>query len=227
MFDWGRARSIALFLAIGLAIGAVAINPAVGGGLFTKKKALGLFYTKHDSDARFLTTQAADAKFLTPAEGDSRYLPSSGSTQLQVSPDQWEAGTGTGNTVTRITPLTHLNGGTGLQFFNAGLVLPSQIQGRPVKIENFELCYRVNASALLDRVFLAKSTATSGNIAPAPTFPIDDDTDRPAGEATCRTYAGAAPVSIGAQDVIQIEVRSNNASTSSIDVSRLTVNLSD
>jgi hypothetical protein len=42
----GSTRWVVLALIAGLAIGAVTITPALGGGLFTKQKAKGLFYPR-------------------------------------------------------------------------------------------------------------------------------------------------------------------------------------
>jgi len=181
------------------------MQPALGGGLFTKKKATKLFYKKGQSD--------------------SRYLPSSGQIQLQISPDNWVPSDT--DTVTHFVAEAFLNGNGLSQYYHLGLTLPSVLQGRPVRLDSFELCYRVSASATIADVSLTKATPTSGNVSPSSSTPVNDVTSRPAGEATCRSYAPASPVPIGPQDLIQINVVANFSSPSNIQITRSTVNLSD
>ena len=221
-----HGRWVVIALVAGLAIGTVTMSPAIGGGLFTKKKAKKLFYTKQQSDSRYLTPGSGDSRYLTPGSGDARYLPRSGNIRLQVSPDQWVAGPFGGATVNHFASSASLVSNA-VADFNAGVTLPSLLQDRPVQLDSFELCYRVFTNALITRVALAKSTPTSADITPSQSFPISDDTLRHAGEETCRTYSGAGPVAIGPQDMVQITLESSNAGSASIQVSRLTVNLSD
>jgi hypothetical protein len=211
-----HGRWVVIALVAGVAIGAVTMSPAIGGGLFTKKKAKRLFYTKQQSDSRY----------LTPGSGDARYLPRSGNIRLQVSPDQWIAGPFGGATVDHFASYANLIS-NGAANFNAGVTLPSLFQGRPVQLDSFELCYRVNTNALITGVLLAKTTPTSADITPSQSFPISDGNLRHAGEEACRTYSGAGPVAIGPQDMFQITLESSNSGSASIQVSRLTVNLSD
>jgi len=201
----GRVRWIVLALVAGVAIGAVAMQPALGGGLFTKKKATKLFYKKGQSD--------------------SRYLPISGPTQLQISPDNWTPADT--DSVNHFVSEAFLLGNGINQSFHLGLTIPSELQGRQVRINSFELCYRVQSNATLTGVYLTKLTATSANILPSASTPINDSAHRPAGEATCRTYAAGSPVPIGPQDLVQINVTADFSSPSSIQVTRSTVNLSD
>jgi hypothetical protein len=221
----GHARWIVLALLAGAAIGAIAIQPAIGGGLFTKKKAKKVFYTKAQSDSRFLTPAAGDGRYLTPASGDGRYLPGAGSIQLQISPDNWFAALDA--TVHHSTGFVGLSGNAANQFYNEAVSIPAQLQGRPMQINSFVLCYAVGLNAILDRVFLAKTTPVSSDVIPTVTTPIVDNTDRPSGERTCRTYAGASPVPIGPQDQVQIVLGADFSTLDSISVSRTTVNMSD
>src|SRR5215471_13280065 len=102
----GRVRWIVLALVAGVAVGAIAMQPALGGGLFTKKKATKLFYKKGQSD--------------------SRYLPIGGQLRLQVSPDNWVP--------SDTNSVNHFNGdafllGNGIsQFYHLALTVPSELQ---------------------------------------------------------------------------------------------------
>ncbi len=237
-FKWFATLTIAT-----AAITALVISPAFGGsGFLTKKKAGQLFLTKKQATKLFLTktegkklteSAAADADkkiaaatsgLVSKAQADSSYLPAKGSIQLQVSPSNWiSASSGSVDYSTSAVELKS-SGTASDQFFNVALTLPSVLAGRSVSIKSFELCYDVGASATLDRVFLFTNTPTSAEVSPLGTTPINDETDRT--DATCRTYAGAAPVPIGPTTLAEIVVRNDYAAASSITITRLTVNLS-
>ena len=92
-----------------------------------------------------------------------------------------------------------------------------------MRFDSFELCYRVGTNAALTGV----ATPTSADVTPSVSRPIVDGTVRPAGEGMCRTYSAAGPGPIGPGDTFRISISSRQAAGSSIQVSRLTVNLSD
>jgi hypothetical protein len=249
----GGTRWVVLALMAGLAIGAVTITPALGGGLFTKHKAKNLFYTKAASDARFLTPGAGDARYLTPGAGDARYLtpgagdaryltpgagdaryltpgagdarylPGAGNVQIQIGTDSFEAAS-VGAFIIGFTGGTNLRGiGQNTLSFNAPITVPSVLQGRPTQIDSVVLCYAASATATLDNVTLDKTTSVT---APGiDTALVTDDTDRT--DAACRTYTPAAPAAIGPNDMIQLVVTGRFSTTADLAVSRLTVNLSD
>lgn len=236
--------AVAAFLA-----GAVAISPAIGGpGFLTNKKASRIFakkdqvYTKSVADATFLSKSEADNKFLPKSEADGRFLPRSEadgrflplshSIREMVSPDAWVAFVD--GDVTRVVheqgegQLTWTGSGAALDVpFNAALDLPQAIQGRTVRVESFELCYETDVNVTLSRVSLVK-TSNVTNVDPdgATSTPIDDTTNRT--DNNCRTYSGAGPVAIGANDFVQVEVRVDYATSGPLfmKVTRLSLNLS-
>jgi hypothetical protein len=229
----GNRRWVALALLAGLALGAVTITPALGGGLFTKQKAKGLFYTKAASDSRFLTPGSADARYLTPgsadgryltpASADGRYLPRSASTQIQVGTDAFESSLPgvifrfTGSTQLRATPPASA-------LFNAPLTVPSVLQGQPTRLDSVVLCYAASATATIDTVTVDKATSVNGPGTDSQL--VTDDTDR--SDTACRTYAPASPAPIGPNDMLTFVVKGNfTGSPNFITVTRLTVNLSD
>jgi len=201
----GRVRWIVLALVAGLVIGGVAMQPALGGGLFTKKKAKKLFYKKGQSD--------------------SRYLPKSGPVQIQVSPDNWVSDDL--GSVNHFIGYSTLIGNGLFRTYHLALTVPDELQGAPLRIDSFEICYRIQPNAAIDQVDLTKTTPTSANVSPAPAVPINDLTTRPAGEATCRAYAAGSPIPTGAQDLLQINLVASFSSASFIQVTRTTVNMSD
>src|SRR3954452_1587512 len=96
-----QSRAACAATAVVLAVGLLAISPALGGPAFlTVKQAKRIFvakktakatfarkkrvYSKPQADARFLTSPQGDARYLTPARGDARYLRAAGATTLQV-----------------------------------------------------------------------------------------------------------------------------------------------
>lgn len=236
-FKWFATLAVAT-----AAVTALAISPAFGGpGFLTKKKATQLFLPKKakklfltQAESKKLTESAAtetDKKIaaatsglISKAQADSAYLPSKGSVQLQVSPTNWiSASAGSVNYSTSAVDLGS-SGAASDQFFNVALTLPSVLAGHPVSINSFELCYDAAPTATIDRVFLFTNTPTSANVTPSGTTPINDETDRT--DATCRTYAGAAPIPIGPTTLAEIVLRNDYSSAGSVQVTRLTVNLS-
>ena len=212
-----HGRLLVLVGVLALALTATVISPALGGpGFLTKSGAKKTFFTKKKTNQLFLRKSSASANFL----------PASGDTTLQISPDNWVA-TGSA-TVAHFSGEADLKGSSGTEFFNAAINLPTQLQGRAVKIDSFELCYDATiANAKLDRVFLfvTKNATASDPIPSAPgATPIDDDTDRT--DSTCRTYAAAGPVTIGPNDFAQIVIRNAYTAASHVTVGRLTVHLS-
>lgn len=208
----GRWAAVA-FITAALVV-TVAITSALGGGGFlTKKKAnkryakKGAVYTKGQSDARFL-----------PLSHTSRYM---------VSPANWVTTAGSSSVIlgSGETSLAASIATTD-RFFFAALTLPQTVAGRTVQIDSFELCYQASApQATLDGVFLFKiADATAADWDGAGSTPISDDTDRE--DDTCRTYAGAAPVPLGPNDLAQVAVRVDYSGPGVLPVGRLSVNLS-
>jgi hypothetical protein len=155
--------------------------------------------------------------------GPGGFLPSSGSFQVQISSDEWETQTATSSVEPR-TGQAQLSGSMTDEFFNAPLSIPSVVQGRATQINSIVLCYQVQASATLDRVFLWQTTATTG-VFNSRDIPIDDETDRT--DDTCRTYTGTGgSIPVGPNDMLQLIIRADYAAASYIAVSRLTVNMS-
>jgi hypothetical protein len=223
---------LVLALVTGLAIGAVTMTPAFGGGLFTKHKAKNLFYTKAASDARFLTPGTADGRYLTPGTadgryltpgtGDGRYLRQGGVTQIQIGTDSFEPSS-PGVIFRPVTGVQLAANATNTARFNAPLTIPSVIESEPTGIDSVEFCYSASPTATIDSVAVERTTALNGpgtisNV-------ISDDTDR--SDAACRTYAAASPVAIGPDDMLTfVVVGKFTGSPNLITVHRLTVNLS-
>jgi hypothetical protein len=212
---------------LAVALTATIISPALGGpGFLTNKAAKKTFFTKKKTNQLFLRKSSASSSFYTKSQANSTFLPASGDTTLQISPDNWVAAGSA--TVTHFSGEAQLKGSSGTEFFNAALNLPTVLQGRAVKIDDFELCYSAtNAGAKLDRVFLfVVRNATASNAIPSAPgeTPIDDNTDRT--DSSCRTYAAASPVAIGPNDFAQVVVRNAYTSATNVVVGRLTVHLS-
>ena len=165
--------------------------------------------------------------FYSKTQADAAFSPLHGTTKIQVSPESWLAATST-NTVANSSGQVALSASAAgtFKFFNAGFSIPVAVRGHAVSVDSFELCYdATNANVTLDRVFLFRNTATAATPLGSANTPIDDDTDRH--DATCRTYSAASPVALGPNDLVSIIVRAGFTAAGSIDVSRLTLNLSD
>jgi hypothetical protein len=215
----------------GVALAGFVVSPAFGGpGFLTAKEAKKAFVTKK-AGKTFLTKAAAAKTYLSTsaastylprlaadglvskAEGDSKYLPSSAVTTLQVSPDDWVSAT-TGATVSYSTNEVDFGRTSpGMAFFNAGMTVPSVLQGRPVSVKGLEICYIASGSAQIERLFLAVGS----------TFPIDDQTAH--SDSGCRSYTLTTPFAIGSNYVHLVLKGNFNGST--ISVSRLFLTLTD
>jgi hypothetical protein len=222
-----RSPLVVVLAAVATVAIGISVSPAVGGPSFlTLREAKQAFFTKKATKRLFLQKNAA-RDLLTEAQADRRYLPLDGATTLQVSPTNWTVTAGGGSVVDHYSGEAHLRAtGGGTLFFNSALTIPASLQGRPVSIDGFELCYdATDAGVTLDGVFLYKSTPTSANVNPGGTVPIDDETDRH--DASCRGYARATPVPVGPNDIAQVVIRANyDAAAGAIRISRLTLNLS-
>lgn len=231
-----KKKVTALAVAGALIITAAVISPAVGGPRFlTLGDAKKVFVTKKQANRKFLRKAAAynrrqaNARFLDQSEGDGRYLPAGTATRIQVSPDNWVAADAD-------VDIDHFSGevqlGTlsaGAKFFNAALTLPTVLHGRPVKVDSFELCYdATDPEVTLDYAFLfvvPNSTADDPLGSSSGITPIEDDTNR--NDATCRTIAGAAPVTLGPNSLAQVAVRVDFVGPGgTLRIGRLTLNTS-
>ncbi|HVO54114.1 MAG TPA: hypothetical protein VMT37_06865 [Solirubrobacterales bacterium] len=199
------------------------VSPAFGGPgfltpqqaktIFVTKKAAKKLLSKSAAGSTYLTKSAA-ASLVSKSEAESKFLPSSAPSTLQVSPSSWVAASG-GGTVSYFTNQVNLNkSASGEAFFDAGMTVPSVLQGRPVRITSFELCYEASATAALEKVLLRVG---SENV-------VEDNTKRT--DNTCRTYTPASPVTIGSS-LVQVVVKVAYTAASDADVSRLSVNLAD
>lgn len=112
--------------------------------------------------------------------------------------------------------------GSARKFF-AGVTLPSILQGRPVRVDSFELCYDAGVSAVLSEVSLEQTFATPSEAGVHTLF--GDTTDRT--DSTCRTYSGNAPVTVGPTEGIVVGVTVDYPGSANVlGVLRLTLNLS-
>jgi hypothetical protein len=137
-----------------------------------------------------------------------------GPTTLQISPENWVAATG-GGTVAYSTNVAQLTKGSTVNaFFDAGVTVPSTLQGRPVKLTSMVLCYEAKAAATINRVLVQV----------AGVFPIEDDTDRT--DKACRTYIPASPVTIG-DAFVNVVLNIDYTAPGSVEIERLTLNLTD
>jgi hypothetical protein len=162
--------------------------------------------------------------------GADGFLPSSGSVQIQVGPANWVAGNDGGSTGIVVRDgnearLGHTGAGTN-QFFFAAVTIPSALQGRPLRVDSFELCYKVDANANLNSVFLGRYTDTAADpVSTSGSLLFADNTVRT--DATCRTYAAGGPATVGPNDTFQLALRADYTASSAVEVSRLTINMSD
>ena len=218
--------------AVALTVGLLAISPAFGGPSFlslkkakrtfiTKKAANATFarkkgvYSKPQADSRFLTGPQGDSRYLTPpqgdarylsgAQGDARYLPAAGPTTLSVPTATFVSKFGNpGVTSVRYNGAeTALHGDSATPAtFTAAVTLPSLLQGRAVTVRSFDLCYDSGGLAVIDEVFLARSSADTSQS--SSTNFIDDTTDR--ADTTCRTYTASSPITLDPTEGIVVGV---------------------
>src|SRR5205807_741554 len=108
-----------------------------------------------------------------------------GATALQVPAGSWVSksdNAGSSSVAFKLGETTLHGDSASPQTFQAGVTLPSSLQGRPVKVTGFELCYDSGDLAVVDEVFLDRTRATQ-SFSEAETM-IDDTTDRT--DTTCR-----------------------------------------
>src|SRR5262245_53020682 len=123
---------IGIALVGALAIGVLAISPAVGGGPFNLKKAKGLFFTKTQSDSRY----AAAGSSYSKSESDGRYLSRNGETVITFQGSDWrDNGSGGNVTFTNIAYASqvHSTGGSGGSY-TIPLEVPAEIAGVPQRL---------------------------------------------------------------------------------------------
>ncbi len=221
-------RVIALVAVASVALAGFVISPAFGGpGFLTKNAARKTYVTKKVVKKTYITKKATGQKYITKDDANTAFAPRRAETTLAVSPANWiSAGSGATQSVTYFSgeaDLTSTAAGT-FKFYNAALTLPAVLQGQPVSVKSFELCYAASAAAKITRVFMFSERPTSAAPHPSGATPISDDTERT--DDTCRTYAAASPVALDPSALYEIVLRADfTAGSNSVNVSRLTVDL--
>jgi hypothetical protein len=219
------------------------VSPAFGGpGFLTAKKARKIFVTKKlarkyltrasaastyvtgsdaastflsqsEAQGKYVGKSEADEKYVGKSEADEKYLPASAETILQVPPVAWQTSNSSSSTEYFANATRLERGSAGETSFNAGIPLPSVLQGRPVKVTGMELCYEATFGATLSAVYLYFEGAPG----------VTDETDRT--DNACRTYEPEAPVSPGG--FVQIQVLGSYSGAAYITVSHLELRLID
>lgn len=218
-------RMIALVAIASAALAGFVISPAFGGpGFLTKKAAKRTYITKKVVKKTYITKKATDQKYITKDAANTAFAPRKAETKLQVSPDNWVAAS-SGATIVHSSGEVALRSPAAVTdlFFNAALTTPAVLQGQPISLKSFELCYIASSSSKISRVFLYERRPTEANPGSSGTFPIDDDTDRT--DIACRTYASTSPVPLDEDGLFQIVLRADYTGSGSVNVTRLTLNL--
>lgn len=217
----GVRRKAGLLVVVGaFIITAAVVSPAVGGPSFlTMTKAKKAFFTKNQ----------ANRKFFGPAEGNGRYLPRSGEISLMIPPADWVPRTDGGD----VGSIEHYGSfarmqsrGSGVYEYEAAVTLPVLLQGRPVRMKSIELCYDAT-SGRLDRLVVHKADVTAADPTPSSLSTLVQEDGQ--SDAACRTFAPTAPVTIDADDSLQIGIgvdAAEGAGSGYVEVARLSINLS-
>jgi hypothetical protein len=209
--------------AVALLVGAVVVSPSGGSSPLSLSKAKKKFFTKAVATGLFAAKNDVYTKgqVYTKGESDGRFLPNNGEIRLNVPPGDWVAETGTANPPVYSALQAELTGGAANSFFSAPVQLPVTLLGRSATFTGMELCYKTIPTGVLDLVNVNVSTPTAADPNPGSiTSVISDDTDRT--DSTCRSYAPAAPVALGANTILQVQLRLD-VNTGSEQITRTTV----
>ncbi|MBL8063904.1 MAG: S-layer homology domain-containing protein [Anaerolineales bacterium] len=88
--------------------------------------------------------------------------------------------------------------------YQADIAVPTVIYGQFTQLKGMRLCYTVGAEAYINTVVLRAHHATNG--LGTGYSEVNDQTDRLAGESTCRTYTIATPVNFEVGDYVSVGV---------------------
>ena len=152
------------------------------------------------------------------------FLPSSGQIRWSVPPSEWVKVAVGGGSVGYFTNLVELRGDQPNLFYNAPVQLPVTLLGQGVRFVRMELCYDVRPNARIDAVQLARINPNAADPTPTGDLLIDDETVRT--DKACRSYTPAAPVALGANNILQVGLSNTYSVSSTIAVSRVTIALS-